>query len=217
MLRPTCLRLLGAFLSVWLLSACSYHSRLPAHVYTLPAVTQKIPARVLLSSDDITQKTFVFKDYHLSSSVQSYKIDLAKGALISTADALFTLFDTVEVDKAKQAPAYDYLARLVYQVTDPRENSLESVQWLNYTQMPRLQTQVTLTLENPHTGEVILTTYAVRQNRVELNNVTAAAYHTQSTPSATLFLPVTAPVSLNKWANALNIHSPVIFGNVWKK
>ena len=194
MLRLTLFRLACTLLAALLLSACSYHSVLPNNIYAYQSTGNKIPARVLLASDNIAQKTFVFKDYHLSSSVQSYKIDLSKGALIATANALGSLFEQADVDKAKHAAKYDFLVRLTYQITDPRENSLESVQWLNYAQMPHLQTQVTLTLEDPSAGEVLFTAYATRQSRVELNNLTAAAYHTQSSSSAAIFLPVTAPV-----------------------
>ena len=194
MVRLTRLKLLGTLCAAVFLGACAYHSRLPSDIYTLSGSGEKVSARVLVVADDIVQKKFTFKDYHLSSSVQSYTIDLTKGSLIAAADALGTLFETVEVDKAKNAPYYDYTARLNYQVTDPRENSLESVQWLNYAQMPHLQTQLTLTLGNPHTGETVLTAYAVRRNYVELNNFTAVAYHTQNSTTGTLLLPITAPI-----------------------
>lgn len=194
MFRLTLLRIPCALLAALLLAACSYHAALPNNIYAYQKEGDKIAAKVLIPADSIAQKRFVFKDYHLSASVQSYKIDLTKGALIAAANALGSVFEQTDVDKAKHAAAYDFVARLTYQIIDPRENSLESVQWLNYAQMPRVQTQVTLTFENPSTGEVIFTAYATRQNRVELNNVTAAAYHTQSNSSATALLPFTAPV-----------------------
>jgi len=187
-------RLLCVLICAFLAAACSYHSRLSADIYPTENRSPALPVRLLLASDTSGQKYFVFKDYHLSTAVHAYKIDLRKGALIATADALGTLFSQVTVDKPKHATEYDYLVRLTYHVTDPRENSLESVQWLNYSQMPHLQTHVTLTFENPQTGEVFYTAYATRQHQVELNNTTAAALRAETASSLSLALPLTTSV-----------------------
>lgn len=193
MFRLTLFRLLTCLAIVLGAAACNYNSRLPNQIYTELALSSKIKTRVLVDAENIAQKKFVFKDYHLSSSVQSYSIGLTKGSLIATADALATLFTLVDVDKSTHAPNYDYLARLTYQITDPRENSLESVQWLNYSQMPRLQTQVTLTLTDTKTNEIVFTGYAMRENHIELNDLTAVTYHSQSNFSSILLLPILAP------------------------
>jgi len=195
MLRLTRFRLLCCLGVLLGLTACNYNSRLPQKIYPVSDTTPKINARVLIPAEHIAQEKFVFKDYHLSSSVQSYSIDLRKGSLIAAADALGTLFTLVDVDKTNTSANYDYIARLTYNIVDPRENSLESVQWLNYSQMPQLQTQVTLTLSDSKTGEVVFTAYASRENRIELNNITAAAYHMQNNSLlSAIFLPLTSPI-----------------------
>ena len=194
MFRLTLGKLLLFCMGAGLVCACTYHSRLSNSLYQGPDFPSKIPARVLIAADADVQKYFVFKDYHLSNSVHSYQIDLKQGALIAAADAVGALFETAEVDYSQHAQNYDWLVRLTYRVTDPRENSLESVQWLNYAQMPHIYTQLALVFENPHTGEIIYTAQAQRQNRVELSNTSAAALRVESSASAAPLLPVAAPV-----------------------
>lgn len=176
--------------SLWL-CACSYASRLEHGIYTGPQATSKVPARVLLVTQPIAQPQFVFKDYHEKSSVHSYKIDLTNGSLIAAADALHTFFEKVDVDSSSKISAYDYWAQLDYQVSNQRTDSTESVQWLGYSQIPMLQTRVTITLFKS-SGEVIFTGYAQRSNRVELNNQTAVAQRLE-TSGTTALLPLTAP------------------------
>lgn len=173
------------------LSACSYASRLERGIYKGSPVTHKAPARVLLIAEHIAQPQFIFKDYHEKSSVHSYKIDLSDGSLVAAADALHTFFEEVDVDSSSHIPSYDYWAQLDYQVSNQRMDSTESVQWLGYSQIPMLQTRVTITLFKS-SGEVIFTGYAERSNRVELNNQTAVAQRLE-TSGTTALLPLTAP------------------------
>ena len=184
-------RILYIFALSVLLSACSYTSRLERGIYQGTQATHKIPARVLLVADRITQQQFIFKDYHEKSSVHSYKIDLTDGSLVAAADALHTFFEKVEVDTSSRISSYDYWAQLDYQVSNQRMDSTESVQWLGYSQIPVLQTRVTITLFKS-SGEVIFTGYAERSNRVELNNQTAVAQRLE-TSGTTALLPLTAP------------------------
>ena len=189
------------FLVFFALSACSYHNALPAHIYPATPKNTKVHARVLIPSDKIAQKHFIFKDYHAKTSVHSYKIDLTQGSLSAAADALATVFDTVEVNPAKRADSYDFIAALTYQIADDKGDSGESVQWLNYSQMPYLETRVQLTFYTP-LGEEIFTGYATRRNRVELNNTTAVTQRVESAGTMAL-LPLTAPVYAQQMGESL--------------
>lgn len=189
------------FLVFLFLSACSYHNTLPSHLYQGTPKSTQINARVLIPSDKIAQKYFLFKDYHEKSSVHSYQIDLTKGSLIAAADALATVFKTVEVNPSKQAEKYQFIAEVNYQISDGKNDSAESVQWLNYTQMPYLETHVQITFYTP-LGEEIFVGYATRRNRIELNNSTAVAKRAEDA-GTTLLLPLTAPVYTQQMGDRL--------------
>ena len=145
-----------------------------------------------MPSDHIAQKQFVLKDYHSQNSVHSYKIDLADGSLTAAADALGTLFKTVDVNPAKYAGKYDYRADVDYTVSGGKTDSLQSVQWFG-GQPPVLQTRVVINLYNTRTDELIFSAYATRQNRVEMTDTSAAAQRVENKGTA-VFLPVTGPV-----------------------
>ncbi len=175
-----------------LLGACAYHNKLPRGIFTAVPSTPKINASVLVPSDHIAQKQFVLKDYHSQNSVHSYKIDLADGSLTAAADALGTLFQTVDVNPAKYAAKYDYRADVNYTVSSGKTDSLQSVQWFG-GQPPVLQTRVVINLYNTRTNELIFSAYATRQNRVEMTDTSAAAQRVENKGTA-VFLPVTGPV-----------------------
>lgn len=195
------LRTLSAlFLSI-ILAACSYSSRLERGIYKAPALTPQIKARVLVITDHVAQERFIFKDYHEKSAVHSYKIDLADGSLVAATDALGTLFTTAEADTSAHISSYDYYAQLDYQVSNLRTDSTESVQWLGYSQIPQLQTRVTLTLYKA-SGEVIFTGYAERNNRIEMSDATAVTQRLE-TSGSTALLPLTSPLYTQQMGDSL--------------
>lgn len=184
-----------------LIGACSYSNRLERGIYPATPLTPQIQARVLVVTDHVLQPQFIFKDYHEKSSVHSYKIDLADGSLVAATDALGTLFSVAQADTSSHIPAYNYYATLDYQVSNPRTDSTESVQWLGYSQIPLLETQVTLTLYKA-TGEVIFTGYAVRRNRIEMSD-SAAVTQRLETSGTTALLPLTSPIYTQKMGDSL--------------
>ncbi len=195
------IRLFCALLFALLLGACAYHNTLPRGIFAAPGAEEKLPARVLVASDKIAQKQFVLKDYHSQNSVHSYKIDLTDGSLTAAAEALGTLFETVEVNPSKHAEKYDYVAELNYTVSSGKTDSLDSVQWFG-GQPPILETRVLITLSDAHTHQIVFSLFASRQNRVEMTDTSAAAQRVENKGTA-LFLPVTGPVYTQAFGNNL--------------
>lgn len=198
------MKLLRVFITLLLpifMMACTYSSRLERGIYQAPALTPQIEARVLVLTDRVAQNFFLFKDYHEKSSVHSYKIELADGSLVAATDALGTLFTTAEADTSAHIPSYDYYATLDYQVSNPRMDSTESIQWLGYSQIPQLQTRVTLTLYKA-SGEVIFTGYAQRNNRIEMSDATAVTQRLE-TSGTTALLPLTSPLYTQNMGDSL--------------
>ena len=195
------IRLFCCLLIALLLGACAYHNKLPRGIFAAPGAEEKIPVRVLVASDKIAQKQFVFKDYHSQNSVHSYKIGLADGSLTAAAEALGTLFDTVEVNPSKYAAQYDYVAQLSYTVSNGKTDSLDSVQWFG-GQPPVLETRVLITLYNTRTQKQVFSLFASRQNRIEMTDTSAAAQRAENKGTA-LFLPVTGPVYTQAFGNNL--------------
>ncbi len=185
-----------------IMAACSYHSTLPRGIFAAPAAEPRIAKSVLVQADKVAQKQFVFKDYHSSDSVHSYTLKLADGSLTAAADALGTLFETVEVNPAKYAPHYDYRAELVYTVGSTKTDSAESVQWFGAQPPPILQTNVMIYLYDTKTDKLVFSMFASRQNRVEMTNATATAQRVE-TKGKTLFLPVTGPVYTQQFGDDL--------------
>ncbi len=183
------------------LSGCSYHHKLPRDIFAAPSADPRVQAHVVVASDRVAQKQFVFKDYHANNSVHSYKIDLTEGSLIATANALATLFTAVEVNPSKKADAYDYLAQLTYTVSGTQTDSLDSVQWLT-GQPPVLETRVMLEIYNLHTRQKVFSMFASRQNRVEMTDASAVAQRVED-KGTTLFLPFTGPVYTQQFGNDL--------------
>lgn len=183
-----CCYLLGTLL----LGACAYHNKLPRGVFTAPQSGEKVAATVLVPSDKVAQKQFVLKDYHSQNSVHSYKIDVADGSLTAAADALGTLFKTVDVNPAKHAAKYDYRADVTYSVSNGKTDSLQSIQWFG-GQPPLLYTRVVIDLYDTRTGALVFSAYAARQNRVEMTDTSAAAQRVENKGTA-VFLPVTGPI-----------------------
>ena len=195
------IRLCCCLLVTVLLAACSYHNKLPRGIFAAPAVEERVQASVLVPTSPLDQKQFVLKDYHSQNSVHSYKINLADGALTATADALGTLFETVDVNAPKYANQYDYRAELHYTVSNGKTDSLDSVQWFG-GQPPVLETRVLLQIYNNHTGKLIFSVFASRQNRVELSDTSAVTQRTEN-KAGTIFLPVTGPVYTQAFGNDL--------------
>lgn len=195
------LRILSTLLLPILMGACTYSGRLERGIYQAPALTPQIEGRVLVVTDHIAQERFVFKDYHEKSSVHSYKIDLADGSLVAATDALGTLFTIAEADTSAHIPSYDYYAQLDYQVSNPRTDSTESIQWLGYSQIPQIQTRVTLTLYKA-SGEVIFTGYAQRNNRIEMSDASAVTQRLE-TSGTTALLPITSPLYTQNMGDSL--------------
>ena len=154
-----------------------------------------------MPSDHIAQKQFVLKDYHSQNSVHSYKIDLADGSLTAAAEALGTLFKTVDVNPAKHAATYDYRADVDYTVSNGKTDSLASIQWFG-GQPPILQTRVVINLYNTRTNELVFAAYATRQNRVEMTDTSATAQRVENKGTA-LFLPFTGPIYTQAFGNNL--------------
>ena len=144
---------------------------------------------------------FVLKDYHSQNSVHSYKIGLTDGALTAAAEALGTLFETVEVNTSKNADKYDYLAELNYTVSNGKTDSLESVQWFS-GQPPILETRVLIELYDTHTNQKVFSMFASRQNRVEMTDASAVTQRVEN-KGKTLFLPVTGPVYTQQFGDDL--------------
>ena len=186
------IRLFCCLLSTFCIGACAYHNTLPRGIFAAPVAEEKLPLRVLLASDKIAQKQFILKDYHSQNSVHSYKINLADGSLTAAAEALGTLFETVEVNPSKYADRYDYVAQLDYTISNGRTDSLDSVQWFG-GQPPILETRVLLSLYDPHTQKQVFSLFASRQNRVEMTDTSATAQRAENKGTA-LLLPVTGPV-----------------------
>ena len=183
------------------LAGCSYHHKLPRDIFAAPSAEQRIKAHVVVASDKVAQKQFVFKDYHANNSVHSYKIDLAEGSLIATANALATLFTSVEVNPSKKVDTYDYVAQLTYTVGGTQTDSLDSVQWLT-GQPPILETRVMVEIYNTRTQQKVFSMFASRQNRVEMTDASAAAQRVED-KGTTLFLPITGPVYTQQFGNDL--------------
>lgn len=194
------LRIFIAIFLTSLLCACSYHSQLPRGFYT-PSKKPVIAKRVLVASDKFSQSSFVFKDYHEKNAVHSYKIDVKDGVLTAAAEALGEVFSLVEVNPSRTAANYDFMVQIEYHVTDGRSDSMDSVQWLSYSQIPFLQTTVQLTFYTPQ-GEELYVGYALRKNRVELNNTTAVAQRAETSGTAVL-IPLTAPLYTQQMGDAL--------------
>ena len=183
------------------LSACSYHHKMPRDIFAAPTADERVGASVVVVSDKIAQKQFIFKDYHTDSSVHSYKIDLADGSLAATAEALATLFSTVEVNSTKKASTYDYRAELTYQVTGTQTDSQQSVQWFG-GQPPILETRVMVEIYDPRTNRKVFSMFSSRQNRVEMSDATAAAQRVEK-KGTFLFLPFTGPVYSQQFGDDL--------------
>ncbi len=186
------IRLFCCLLSALLLGACAYHQKLPRGIFTAPQSGEKLAASVLVPSDKVAQKQVVLKDYHSQNSVHSYKIDVADGSLTAAADALGTLFQTVEVNPAKHAAQYTYRADVTYTVSGGKTDSLQSIQWFG-GQPPLLYTRVVIDLYDTRTGTLVFSAYAARQNRVEMTDASAAAQRVENKGTA-VFLPVTGPI-----------------------
>lgn len=184
-----------------LLGACSYHHKLPRGIFAAPSTDKHIQASVLVASDKVAQKQFVFKDYHSQNSVHSYKIDLADGSLTATADALATLFIPVDVNSSKQANKYDYIAQLTYTVGSTQTDSMDSVQWFS-GQPPILETRVMIEIYKVDTLRKVFSIFASRQNRVEMTDASATAQRVEN-KGTTLFLPITGPVYTQQFGNDL--------------
>ena len=186
------IRLFCYLLSALLLGACAYHQKLPRGIFTAPQSGEKLAVSVLVPSDKVAQKQVVLKDYHSQNSVHSYKIDVADGSLTAAADALGTLFQTVEVNPSKHAAQYTYRADVTYTVSSGKTDSLQSIQWFG-GQPPLLYTRVVIDLYDTRTGTLVFSAYAARQNRVEMTDTSAAAQRVENKGTA-VFLPVTGPI-----------------------
>lgn len=197
------IRLFCCLVFATVLASCTYHNKLPRGLFAAASAEEKIPARVVVVSDKISQKQFVFKDYHSENSVHSYKIDLSDGSLTAAADALSTVFETVEVNPSKQAPFYDYRAELQYTVGSIKVDSSESVQWFGAQPPPILETRVMLYLYNTRTGQLVISLFSSRQNRVEMTDASAVAQRVEN-KGTTLFLPVTGPVYTQQFGDDLS-------------
>ncbi len=184
-----------------LLAACTYHSKLPRDIFAAPVAETRVPASVLVCADKTAQKQVVFKDYHSQNSVHAYKIDVTDGSLVAAAEALATVFETVEVAPSSRAKQYTYRAELNYTVTDSKTDPAESIQWFG-GQPPVLETRVQLTLFNAQTGAQILSLFSARQSRIEMSTASAVAQRVEN-KGKTLFLPVTGPVYTQQFGDDL--------------
>lgn len=184
------------------LTACTYHSKLPRDIFVAPAAEERISASVLVAADKIAQKQLVFKDYHSQNSVHSYKIDLADGSLAATAEALATLFETVEVNPSKYADRYDYRADLSYTVTGTKTDNTESIQWFAGEPPVILETRILIEFYDTHTNKKVFSMFASRQNRVEMSNTSAATQRAEN-KGKTVLLPITGPVYTQAFGNDL--------------
>ncbi len=184
-----------------LLAACTYHSKLPRDIFAAPVADTRVPASVLVPADHIAQKQVVFKDFHSQNSVHAYKIDVADGSLVAAAEALATVFETVEVAPSSRSNQYNYRAELKYTVTDTKTDPAESIQWFG-GQPPVLETRVQITLYDTQTNQQILSLFSARQSRIELSNASAVAQRAEN-KGKTLFLPVTGPVYTQQFGDDL--------------
>lgn len=195
------IRLFCCLLCLVLLQACAYHNKLPRDIFAAPVADERVPASVVVVADKIAQKQFVLKDYHSQNSVHSYKIGLTDGSLTATAEALATLFETVEVNPSKMAEKYDYRAELTYTVSSGRTDSLESVQWFS-GQPPILETRVLVEIYETRTNRKVFSMFASRQNRVEMTDASAVTQRVEN-KGKTLFLPFTGPVYTQQFGDDL--------------
>lgn len=194
-------RLLICLLCAVSFYACSYHHKLPRDIFAAPTAEDRVNASVLVLSDKVAQKQFVLKDYHSQNSVHSYKIDLADGSLTAAAEALATLFNTVEVNSSKHSNKYDYFAQLTYQVGSNKTDSTQSVQWFG-GQPPVLETRVMIELYDARTKQKLFSMFSARQNRVEMSDASATAQRVENKGTA-LFLPITGPVYTQQFGDDL--------------
>lgn len=194
------IRLFFCLLCGIFLGACSYHQKLSRGLFVAPKAEEPVRATVLLASDKVAQKQFVFKDYHSQDSVHSYKIDLVDGSLTAAADALGTVFETVDVNPSKYASRYDYWAELVYTVGSNKTDSTESVQWFGQQPPPILETRVLIYIYEVGTKKLVFSLFASRQNRIEMTDLSAAAQRVEN-KGTTLFLPITGPVYTQQFGN----------------
>lgn len=195
------IRLFCCLLGLALSQACAYHNKLPRGIFAAPVADERVSVSVVVASDKIAQKQFVLKDYHSQNSVHSYKIGLSDGSLTAAAEALGTLFETVEVNTSKTADKYDYQAELNYTVSDGKTDSLESVQWFG-GQPPILETQVLIELYDTRTDQKVFSMFASRQNRVEMTDASAVTQRVEN-KGKTLFLPFTGPVYTQQFGDDL--------------
>ena len=195
------IRLFCCLLGLLLVQACTYSNRIARGIFAAPVADERVSATVLVAADKIAQKQFVLKDYHSQNSVHSYKIALADGSLAATADALATLFETVEVNSSKRAPNYNYKAELTYTVSNGKTDSLESVQWFG-GQPPILETRVLVEIYDVRTNRKVFSMFSSRQNRVEMTDASAVTQRVEN-KGKTLFLPVTGPVYTQQFGDDL--------------
>lgn len=189
-----------------LAAGCNYHGRMKRGIYQAPAFDHKIQARVMVVGDKYIQPSFTFKDRNLTP-VNSYVIRVDDGAAVAAADALGTLFSTVEVNYYKYRQDYDYIAELDYQVDEEdetfyRPHAENGFWWFKKYRVPRFHTYVTLTLRNPHSRQPIIQLSQDRLSYLTFNNTAVGIYWLNKMTLSLLF-PVIAPAYTSAAGNSI--------------
>ena len=189
-----------------LAAGCNYHGRMKRGIYQTPAFDHKIQARVMVVGDKYIQPSFTFKDRNLTP-VNSYIIRVDDGAAVAAADALGTLFSTVDVNYYKYRQDYDYIAELDYRVDEEdetfyRPHAENGFWWFKKYRVPRFHTYVTLTLRNPHSRQPIIQLSQDRLSYLTFNNTAVGIYWLNKMTLSLLF-PVIAPAYTSAAGNSI--------------
>ena len=189
-----------------LAAGCNYHGRMKRGIYQAPAFDHKIQARVMVVGDKYIQPSFTFKDRNLTP-VNSYIIRVDDGAAVAAADALGTLFSTVDVNYYKYRQDYDYIAELDYRVDEEdetfyRPHAENGFWWFKKYRVPRFHTYVTLTLRNPHSLQPIIQLSQDRLSYLTFNNTAVGIYWLNKMTLSLLF-PVIAPAYTSAAGNSI--------------
>ena len=189
-----------------LAAGCNYHGRMKRDIYQTPAFDHKIQARVMVVGDKYIQPSFTFKDRNLTP-VNSYIIRVDDGAAVAAADALGTLFSTVDVNYYKYRQDYDYIAELDYRVDEEdetfyRPHAENGFWWFKKYRVPRFHTYVTLTLRNPHSRQPIIQLSQDRLSYLTFNNTAVGIYWLNKMTLSLLF-PVIAPAYTSAAGNSI--------------
>ena len=129
---------------------CAYHGRIHRGIYKHSDYSDKIDARVMVVGDKFIPEKVTFSD-------RSFTFQVRDGVSVAVADALATLFTEVDVNDAAKGKEYDYIVEADYHASVFFESRLyiTNVIYAKEVRFPGLNTSLTLTVRNPHTGYAV--------------------------------------------------------------